>query len=70
MAVSLLIEVLAYLKGQQIAKTHHDRAIPQNALDRIRWKSPYPLMRHHFGLPTLEETRLGIEKIAEAGCWT
>ena len=29
-------------------------------------KSPYPLIRHHFGLPTMEETRLGIERIAES----
>ncbi|MBN1264255.1 MAG: cobalamin B12-binding domain-containing protein [Anaerolineales bacterium] len=40
---------------------------PQRTMDRIRWKTPYPLLRHHFGLPTLETTITGIARIAEAG---
>ena len=57
--------VLAYLKG-------HDHAVPmeadypQTAVQRIHWKAPFPLLRHHFGLPTVEATRQGIEQIAEA----
>ena len=35
-------------------------------VERIRWKSPYPILRHHFGLPSMEATLRGIEKIAEA----
>ncbi len=35
-------------------------------MERIHWKSPYPILRHHFGLPTMEATLEGIEKIAEA----
>jgi hypothetical protein len=35
-------------------------------VDRIQWKSPFPILRHHFGLPSLEETVRGIEKISEA----
>jgi methylmalonyl-CoA mutase cobalamin-binding subunit len=58
-------EVLAYLKGFE-----HDRlgqpVFPQKVLERISWKSPFPILRHHFGLPTLEETRQGIAEIAEA----
>ena len=57
--------VIAYLKGQSLtAQVEAD--YPQTAVDRIRWKSPYPLIRHHFGLPTVEATRQGIEKIADA----
>ena len=57
--------VLAYLKGQ-ILSDLGEADFPQTAIERINWKSPYPLLRHHFGLPTLEATRLGITEIAEA----
>lgn len=57
--------VVAYLKGQDHAvPTEAD--YPQTTVERILWKSPFPLLRHHFGLPTVEATRLGIEQIAEA----
>jgi hypothetical protein len=35
-------------------------------VERIKWKSPYPILRHHFGLPTMEATIDGIKRIAEA----
>ncbi len=58
--------VLAYLKGQTaVQMTEVD--FPQNTIERIGWKSPYPLLRHHFGLPTMEDSLRGVEKIAEAG---
>jgi methylmalonyl-CoA mutase cobalamin-binding subunit len=57
--------VLAYLKGQ-IAATPTPEDFPQSTVERIRWKHPYPLLRHHFGLPTLPDTRAGIAQIAEA----
>ncbi len=57
--------VLAYLKGQDHAvPTEAD--YPQTTVERILWKAPFPLLRHHFGLPTVEATRRGIEQIAEA----
>jgi hypothetical protein len=57
--------VLAYLKGQPPSATGRQR-YPQTTVERIRWKSPYPLLRHHFGLPDLEATHRGVEQIAEA----
>ncbi len=57
-------EVLAYLKGQTHEMTAD--AFPQTTVERIRWKSPYPILRHHFGLPTMEATIEGIQQIAEA----
>jgi methylmalonyl-CoA mutase cobalamin-binding subunit len=57
-------EVLAYLRGAPYTATEAD--YPQTTVARIAWKAPYPLLRHHFGLPTLEATRAGIEEIAEA----
>jgi methylmalonyl-CoA mutase cobalamin-binding subunit len=57
-------EVLAYLRGRPVTTT--EDAYPQTLVERIAWKAPYPLLRHHFGLPTVETTRAGIEQIAEA----
>jgi methylmalonyl-CoA mutase cobalamin-binding subunit len=57
--------VLAYLKGQSQAEpTEAD--FPQTTVERIAWKAPFPIIRHHFGLPTVEATREGIARIAEA----
>jgi methylmalonyl-CoA mutase cobalamin-binding subunit len=57
--------VLAYLKGQPHAGlTEAD--YPQTTVERIHWKAPFPIIRHHFGLPTVEATRAGIARIAEA----
>jgi methylmalonyl-CoA mutase cobalamin-binding subunit len=57
--------VLAYLKGGQ-DEALGESDVPQSTVERIRWKSPYPILRHHFGLPSLEATIEGIERIAEA----
>jgi methylmalonyl-CoA mutase cobalamin-binding subunit len=57
--------VLAYLKGVPQTEAR-ETDFPQETIARIHWKSPLPLLRHHFGLPTMEATREGIERIAEA----
>jgi methylmalonyl-CoA mutase cobalamin-binding subunit len=58
-------EVLAYLKGQTSTQpTALD--YPGSTVERIHWKSPFPLLRHHFGLPTMEDTLHGVEKISKA----
>jgi methylmalonyl-CoA mutase cobalamin-binding subunit len=57
--------VLAYLKGQSAGELG-EADFPQTTVERIQWKSPYPLLRHHFGLPTLESTREGMARIADA----
>jgi methylmalonyl-CoA mutase cobalamin-binding subunit len=57
-------EVLAYLKGQ-VSPYASEQDYPQSLVERIRWKSPYPLLRHHFGLPTLEDSLRGVEVIAK-----
>jgi hypothetical protein len=57
--------VLAYLKGQN----HTDLTqadFPQSVVERINWKTPFPIIRHHFGLPTVEASCEGIARIAEA----
>ncbi|MBC7334339.1 MAG: cobalamin B12-binding domain-containing protein, partial [Actinobacteria bacterium] len=40
---------------------------PQTLIERIRYKKPYPLIRHHFGRPTLKETIDGVSKISLSG---
>ena len=58
-------QVLAYLKGQP-AQATTESDYPQRATKRIAWRAPYPILRHHFGLPTMEATIEGIQKIADA----
>ncbi|MBN1202426.1 MAG: cobalamin B12-binding domain-containing protein [Anaerolineae bacterium] len=42
---------------------------PQRAVERIRWKAPSPILRHHFGIPaqTIAPTVDGIARIAGSG---
>ncbi len=57
--------VLAYLKGQKPGlPTESD--FPQTMVKRAEWKAPYPLLRHHFGQPTIAATLEGISRIADA----
>ncbi|HSV31506.1 MAG TPA: hypothetical protein VLH40_05715 [Atribacteraceae bacterium] len=38
---------------------------PPTLPERVTAKKPFPLLRHHFGVPTVEETVLGVERIAD-----
>lgn len=58
-------EILAYLRGCDL-EARPEEAYPQSTTERIRWKSPYPILRHHFGLPSVEATSDGIVEVAEA----
>lgn len=58
-------EILAYLKGNR-GSGQVEANYPQSTVERIKWKSPYPILRHHFGLPAMEATINGIQKVAEA----
>ncbi len=58
-------DVLAFLKGDPAGQKSAEQ-YPQSTIERIHWKAPYPLLRHHFGLPTLNDTLEGIRRIAEA----
>lgn len=58
-------EIKKFLRGTGKGE---DEAVPAGTLvERINEKYPYPLIRHHFGRPTLEETVEGAAVIAEAG---
>jgi len=57
-------EVLAYLQGESGKDTV--RRWGDTIGERITNKTPYPLLRHHYGQPTVEETIDGARQIAEA----
>jgi len=59
-------QVSAYLRGDE-DKSPTKIDFPQTTIERIQWKSPYPLIRHHFGLPDYDATRSGIQKISNSG---
>lgn len=57
--------VVAYLRGDTLQGCGD--IPPQTLTERIRWRSPFPILRHHFGQPTLQATEEGIRQIAAAG---
>ncbi len=58
-------EVLAFLRGYE-ASNDTSAPPPQSMVERVAWKAPFPLIRHHYGEPTLAGTLAGVERIAEA----
>ncbi|HHY77657.1 MAG TPA: cobalamin B12-binding domain-containing protein, partial [Clostridiales bacterium] len=57
-------DVINYIRGKHLREVKI--SYPDNIIDRINSKYPYPVLRHHFGLPSLEDTIEGIKKIAES----
>ncbi len=57
-------EIIKYLKGTDEKQTF--RIPVQNLIERIKENDPYPLIRHHFGLSSLDQTIEGIEKISDS----
>jgi methylmalonyl-CoA mutase cobalamin-binding subunit len=58
-------EIIAYLKGE-LWQGMTEKDFPQTLSERLAWKKPFPLIRHHYGRPTVEETVEGIREIAQA----
>ena len=57
-------EVLAYLKGE--AQEETTQRWGDTLQERVARQAPYPLLRHHYGQPTVEATVEGARQIAEA----
>ena len=60
-------------KYKIISSLRKDLATPEEKtkfamelISRIKWKKPYPVIRAHFGLPSMKDTLKGIKKIADA----
>ena len=56
-------EITSFLVGTA-EKKRRSEIPPQNLIDRIASNKNYPLLRHHFGLPTVKDTVEGAEEIA------
>ena len=59
-------EVWSYLRGTDSDAGSSDVRHAKTLFERLDQKRPYPLLRHHFGLPSLEETIAGVKRIAES----
>lgn len=56
-------EVILYLKGKEYSI---DEEYSKDLVSRIKSKYPYPILRHHLGLSTIEDTVESIERIANS----
>jgi hypothetical protein len=54
----------AFLRGRSHMQPEEKN--PQDLMTRLAIKSPIPLIRHHFGQPSIEGTVKGVAQIAEA----
>ena len=57
--------LVAYLTGKEEKERPDD--LPPTLVERILRQEPYPLLRHHLGLDTVERTVGAAEEIAESG---
>ncbi|MGB9697092.1 MAG: methionine synthase [Ignavibacteria bacterium] len=60
-SIDSIREYLRGTTGKDVSQTY-----PQTLVERIRNRYPLPILRHHFGRPSLRETIEGVKKIAEA----
>ncbi|NMC47771.1 MAG: cobalamin B12-binding domain-containing protein [Chloroflexi bacterium] len=58
-------EIITFLRGDERTKSGSP-IYPQATIERILWKKPFPLLRHHFGQPSMNASVEGIKQIAEA----
>ncbi|UCE45056.1 MAG: cobalamin B12-binding domain-containing protein [Methanobacteriota archaeon] len=56
---------ISVLKGDSVRMK--DQVVGDTLVTRIKSSHPYPLMRHHFGLPDMKATVEGVRKIAASG---
>ncbi|MFV0393232.1 MAG: cobalamin B12-binding domain-containing protein [Coprobacillaceae bacterium] len=57
-------DCISYLRN--IKQDVHEERYESKLIPRIKQKKPYPLLRHHFGLPSFEETIMGVKAISES----
>ncbi len=61
-----LDDCITFLRTGVRAGNERAEVFATDLLGRHAQKRPYPLLRHHFGLPSLEETIAGVEQIARS----
>lgn len=57
-------EIVGWIRGEASSRGEED--YPDSLVERIEQRHPWPLLRHHFGMPNLEETIEGARTIAGA----
>ena len=57
---------ITFLRTGQLPDKNSPELFAADLVGRLSQKHPYPLLRHHFGLPSYEQTREGIAEIAES----
>ena len=58
-------ELVAVLKGEE-RREATEKNYGQSLVERIKQKNPFPLLRMHFGLPSMKATIDGIREISQA----
>lgn len=56
-------EVIGYLKGRKLTEAE---VFPKDLISRIESKYPYPVLRHHLGLSSFQDTIDAISKVADS----
>ncbi len=59
-------EVISFLRGMSCKEKKKIR-FPDSLVERIKFRQPYPLIRHHIGLSTVGATVKAIKEIAQTG---
>jgi hypothetical protein len=62
--IELPEEIIGFLKGDD--NNNIKKEYGNNIFERINYLYPYPVIRHHFGRPTVKDTVSGIKKISKA----
>ena len=57
-------DAIRFFRGGQ--NTNSEYSYGKSISERIKESYPYPVLRHHFGLPSMQETINGVEEIAKA----
>ncbi|MCL2367188.1 MAG: cobalamin-dependent protein [Oscillospiraceae bacterium] len=57
---------ITFLRTGKLPEKSGAELFADDLTGRLAQKHPYPLLRHHFGLPSFKETRAGIETIAQS----
>ncbi|TFH26668.1 MAG: methionine synthase, partial [Promethearchaeota archaeon] len=60
-----VLEIISTLPNELITESGKS-VFSKNLIGRIQQKSPYPIIRAHFGLPSLDSTLEGITKLANS----
>jgi len=57
---------ITFLRTGKFPDKSDPESYATDLIGRLAQKNPYPLLRHHFGLPSYDETLIGVSEIAES----